>query len=61
MNESKSAVRSKTIITNAAILGLIPIFEAFDIKIDQELLLSLIPLANMLLRMVTSKGINSGS
>lgn len=58
MNESKNAMKSKTIVTNAAILGLIPIFNAFDIKVDQELLLSLIPLANMLLRMVTSKGIN---
>jgi len=60
MEEEKTAIQSKTIVTNAVILGLIPVFKAFNIDIPQDLLLSLVPLINILLRLVTSKPITSG-
>jgi len=55
----KSAIKSKTILTNSFVLGLIPILKAFEIEVSQELLLSLIPLANILLRLVTSSKVSS--
>jgi hypothetical protein len=61
MND-KAAIKSKTIITNSTILAIIPILTAFGVTISPDIqaaLLGLVPLMNILLRMVTKGGITS--
>lgn len=59
MNETKQAIKSKTIWVNAILLALKPLGEAAGIPISDELIAQLLPLVNILLRMVTSGRISS--
>lgn len=58
MNEQvKNPMNSRTIQLNAAVMALLPLLRLFNIDIPEETVVALLPLANILLRMVTSQPI----
>jgi hypothetical protein len=57
MNDKKNPMKSKTILTNSAVLAIMPLLKAFGIEPNTDLILSLLPLANIVLRMVTTKAL----
>jgi hypothetical protein len=59
-NDVKSPMTSRTILTNSAVLALLPVLKALNIEVPQELALSILPLVNILLRLVTNKAIKTG-